>query len=290
MNKRKPVILFVDDEQYIRDEFSKLLQLRGYEVLAMADPDKAIECIENREVIDLLLADIQLYAGESRRMSNIQSAGGQLAGLEIARFYRRNFQHSPVLFWSSSYNRDLRPALREIGNSYLVSKRMDTTYVLDLIADALEGFSSGKRPRVFIIHGHDEESLKELLSVLTKTFAFPPPIILREQDSGLATLVERIEAEAGKIDVVFALLTPDDQVILKDESRIQYQPRQNVLFELGFFLGLHGRGVGCLILLYKEPVQLPSDLGGLVPINITKGVQSQTALITKELGEWVRRA
>ena len=42
---------------------------------------------------------------------------------------------------------------------------------------------------------------------------------------------------------------------------LQRRARQNVVFELGFFFGLLGRGRVCAV--YETGVQLPSDLSGL---------------------------
>lgn len=50
--------------------------------------------------------------------------------------------------------------------------------------------------------------------------------------------------------------------------------RQNVIFELGFFLGVLGRESGRVILLYVNPLELPSDLSGLIYIDVTNGIES----------------
>jgi len=42
---------------------------------------------------------------------------------------------------------------------------------------------------------------------------------------------------------------------------LQPRTRQNVVFELGFFFGLLGRGRVCAV--YETGVELPSDLNGL---------------------------
>ena len=59
------------------------------------------------------------------------------------------------------------------------------------------------------------------------------------------------------------LLTPDDVGKLKDEkSALKPRARQNVILELGFFLGMLGRERVCP--LVKGDVETPSDYDGVV--------------------------
>lgn len=78
------------------------------------------------------------------------------------------------------------------------------------------------------------------------------------------TILEKIEAYA---DVPFAvvLLTPDD-VSGQSPSDLRSRARQNVVLELGLSWGKHTRSRICV--LYKEGVELPSDLGGLVYVKM----------------------
>lgn len=52
---------------------------------------------------------------------------------------------------------------------------------------------------------------------------------------------------------------------------------------MGYFLGMLGRETGRVILLHVGPIDLPSDLSGVVYINITNGVQEAGEEIRKEL-------
>ena len=58
--------------------------------------------------------------------------------------------------------------------------------------------------------------------------------------------------------------------------------RQNVIFELGYFIGKLGRKSGRVILLLKGMVDIPSDLNGILYIHIDNGIQ--------EAGEEIRKA
>ena len=50
----------------------------------------------------------------------------------------------------------------------------------------------------------------------------------------------------------------------QEEDELNPRARQNVVFELGYFMGKLGRERVCLLL--KDQVELPSDIGGIVYI------------------------
>ena len=134
--------------------------------------------------------------------------------------------------------------------------------------------------QAFIVHGHDRGTLLELKDYIQNTLRWPEPVILDQQPSGGRTVIEKFEETAEEIDVVFVLITPDDVGGEKDTELVR-RARQNVIFELGYFVGKLGRRSGRLILLYKSGIEIPSDLNGVVYIDISKGIF--------EAGERIRR-
>jgi hypothetical protein len=92
--------------------------------------------------------------------------------------------------------------------------------------------------RVFVVHGHDQLAKDQVARFLTQLGL--TPVILHEQSSGGSTIVEKLEAH---IDVEFALvlLTPDDVGHAKEHPQdAKPRARQNVILELGLFLGALG--------------------------------------------------
>ncbi|ENA1256038.1 TIR domain-containing protein [Pseudomonas aeruginosa] len=112
--------------------------------------------------------------------------------------------------------------------------------------------------RVFVVHGHDEGARESVARFLEKLGL--EPIILHEQANRGRTVIEKIE---GHRDVGFAvvLLTPDDQGCVKG-GQLEPRARQNVLLELGYFLGYLGRDRVCA--LKRGQVEIPSDFAGVV--------------------------
>lgn len=130
--------------------------------------------------------------------------------------------------------------------------------------------------RVFIVHGHDDEAREACARLLSKIGV--EPVILHEQATSGRTIVEKLEHYA---DVGFAvvLLTPDD-VGGVEEGKLQPRARQNVILELGYFVGRIGRSNVCA--LHKGPLELPTDYLGVVYVEMdTHGAWKYT--LTKEL-------
>ena len=136
----------------------------------------------------------------------------------------------------------------------------------DSLADDAQGerlmptpISSSTR-KIFVVHGHDaaaKESVARFIGQLSLE-----PVILHEQPSEGQTIIEKFEKHA---DVLFAvvILSPDDVGHAKDkQADVQPRARQNVVFELGYFVARLGRHRVCA--LNKGEVEIPSDYGGVV--------------------------
>lgn len=62
---------------------------------------------------------------------------------------------------------------------------------------------------------------------------------------------------------------------------LKSRARQNVILEFGFFIGKLGRKRVCC--LYKERVELPSDMHGMVHVSFLNSVNEARDMIAKEL-------
>jgi predicted nucleotide-binding protein len=114
--------------------------------------------------------------------------------------------------------------------------------------------------KVFVVHGHDEAAREKIARFLERLDF--TPIILHEQASRGRTVIEKVEAHS---DVGFAvvLLTPDDEGCEKGGTP-RPRARQNVVLELGYFLGRLGRDYVCP--LKRGEIEIPSDFEGVVYI------------------------
>jgi len=119
--------------------------------------------------------------------------------------------------------------------------------------------------RVFIVHGHDEE-MKQSVARAIEKFGLEA-VVLHERPNGGATLLEKLEREASQaVGFCVALLSPDDLGRAKAASQEdeRARARQNVVLELGYFMGLLGRSHVLALYRGSDEFERPSDIDGLV--------------------------
>jgi predicted nucleotide-binding protein len=130
---------------------------------------------------------------------------------------------------------------------------------------------------VFIVHGHNNEIKVNVARTLEKLGL--NPIILHEQPNAGKTIIEKFETHS-EVGFAIILLTEDDLGKAKGDENSNPRARQNVILEMGYFIGKLGRERVCP--LYTNGVELPSDLYGLLYTEIDSG-ESWKIKIAKEL-------
>ena len=116
--------------------------------------------------------------------------------------------------------------------------------------------------RIFIVHGHDEAPREMVARFISKLGL--DPVILHEQPNRGMTVMEKLIAN-GNVGYAVVLLTPDDMGRAKPESEEKPRARQNVILELGFFLGR--LKPDRVIALLKDEVEIPSDYMGVIYVD-----------------------
>lgn len=140
---------------------------------------------------------------------------------------------------------------------------------LPLISEENQGIAqvatrqkSVNNKNVFLVHGHDNGLKQEVARFLEKLNL--NPVILHEQANEGNTLIEKFEKHS-EVGFAVVLLTPDDfgGAVGGDSHP---RARQNVILELGYFLGALNRKRVCA--LYVKDVELPSDLSGVLYVPV----------------------
>ena len=126
--------------------------------------------------------------------------------------------------------------------------------------------------KVFIVHGHDGEAREAVARFLEKMGL--QAIILHEQANQGRTVIEKVEAN-GDVGFAVVLLTPDDVGCTKG-GEPGPRARQNVLLELGYFIGRLGRAKVCA--LKRGTLEIPSDFAGVVWENMDSSGSWKLAL------------
>lgn len=119
---------------------------------------------------------------------------------------------------------------------------------------------SRDKPSVFI--GSSTEGLKVAEAIQLGLEDVAECTIWNQSAFDLArTTIESIVDISRQFDFAILVLTADDMVIKRGESRAA--PRDNLLFELGLFTGVLGRARTFLVYCRDEELSLPSDLAGV---------------------------
>ncbi len=117
------------------------------------------------------------------------------------------------------------------------------------------------RPAVFI--GSSSEGKKFALAVQT---ALQADAEITTWDQGVfslgQTFIEGLMEATSRFDFAILLLTPDD--IVQSRSTELASPRDNVIFELGLFMGKLGRDRTFILQQPGSSMKIPTDLAGVV--------------------------
>jgi predicted nucleotide-binding protein len=128
---------------------------------------------------------------------------------------------------------------------------------------------AAKRRPVFLVHGRDDGTRETVARFLERLGL--RPIILHTQPSKGRTIITKFREEAAGVEFAVVLMTPDDKggISTAGADELRSRARQNVVFELGFFIG--ALGPARVAALVKGEVEKPSDFEGVVYISLDNG-------------------
>jgi predicted nucleotide-binding protein len=240
----------------IADRVSKGEELRGRQISAHTDverlkADRGIWTRYNALMLRNMFSTDELereylhspYAGGVTMQIDVYGHGGDETGDE-----RRSIEAEVTCLTSISERLDLVP----------LSTR--ATVAAPPVAIAPIARRTRDFTRAFVVHGHDEAARESVARFLEKFRV--TPVILHEQANLGKTLIEKLE-HYGDVSFAVVLLTPDDEgrPLKPADTPLRHRARQNVLLELGYFVGQLGRKNVCA--LHKEGLELPSDWDGV---------------------------
>ncbi|AKB18571.1 TIR domain-containing protein [Methanosarcina sp. WWM596] len=121
-----------------------------------------------------------------------------------------------------------------------------------------------KGNQIFVVHGRDDGMKQAVARTLEKLEL--KPIVLHEQPNQGRTIFEKFAEYADSVSFAVVLLSPDDIGYRKDQSSeaAKFRARQNVILELGFFLGKLGRHNVAALFKNDPDFEGPSDYDGIL--------------------------
>ena len=279
-------ILVAEDDRFSTEGLASALEAEGFDVVQVATGDEVLGAVEKLgKKLALVLLDIKMPPGA--RLESVDTHSGHNTGYAVARLLKRKHPKLPMLALSGFILPDVEEWFCKYAAGFL-AKPCDPDEILREIHRVLALKRQRVRPRCFVVHGRDTETLKELRRYLRRDLGLEDVVILREQPSLGRTIIEKFEEETKHVDIVFVLLTPDDAIAPADaKDDIKRRARQNVILEMGYFLAKLQRRSGNVLLLYKGSVELPSDISGVVYIDISAGVRKAGGEIRRELRQWL---
>lgn len=121
---------------------------------------------------------------------------------------------------------------------------------------------------IFIVHGHallKREEVRRFLTLATSRQI----VVLEDEANQGRDVLGKLLASAKQAAYAVALLTADDEGRVAGSGEWSLRARQNVVLELGLFLGLLGREK--VAALHEPTVEIPSDFSGVVFIKLDDG-------------------
>jgi len=287
MPDAKADLLIIDDDDFYLTNAANFLADRGGYIVHRAQTVRdALEAITTNQ-FKLVVLDVRMPPGDF--FDQVETAGGHKTGVALTRKIRRRLPGVKLIVNTGAHDPGLEASFEGIPNIKFLNKTDDYRSLLRAVNAALDpGFH---RMRPFIVHGRDRTIVLELQYFLQNRLGFQEPKILSDMPSQGRTWIEKFEHYAAQADVVFVLITPDDigQMVGTTEAN-RLRARQNVIFELGYFLGSLRRRSGRIFLLHKGDVEIPSDLAGIVYIDIEHGIEAAGDRIRRELEALVQSA
>jgi len=277
-------VLFIDDEIFLTRQYINALMDSGFNITAADSVETAIDFARSRKfqivVLDVMMPSEGIF-------EPIETAGGYKTGIALARELKYLLPDAKIVALTNSTD-------PEVEEWFTLDSSVAYLYKGDVLPSHLPHrlnmiLNRGEElPQPFIVYGRDQKTAMELKKFLKEKLNLGDPILLSEKQSQGRTLIEKFEYYAAGIDIVFVLITPDDVGHLTGAPElVQARARQNVIFECGYFLGSLHRRSGKILLLYKGPLELPSDINGIIYIDISNGIEEAEEQIRNELADWL---
>ena len=276
--------IFLIDDDLASDLLVDNLRQRGHVVSRVSDVDAAVRDADQIAACDLAVLDLVMPSSPDMPLNGVD--GLRTTGMRVYQELRKRRADLPILVYTANQDKAVVDIIEMDQHAKYISRWSSPTFrefitvVHKMLGAALEELPL----HAFIVHGHDEKTKLEVKNYLQNRLLLPEPIILHEQPNLGRILIEKFEDLAERADLAFIVLTPDDPSADPSSSDSEKRrARQNVIFEMGFFLGMLGRRSGKVFLLYKGPLELPSDLSGVVYIDIRNGVEAAGEKIRLEI-------
>ncbi|WP_321288282.1 nucleotide-binding protein [uncultured Sunxiuqinia sp.] len=178
-----------------------------------------------------------------------------------------DFEKSVLL----AFTKDAR-AIRDSKPEKIEEKIIKTTKTPSITVDS---------KKVFVVHGHDDKARLELCKLLKDDLGVEPVILQDEPNLTVETIISKFERLAKECSAALILFTPDDNAEGKSRAR------QNVILELGYFLGkFQGQENRRIAIIKTGDIEIPSDISGVLYLEYLKNIKEIFYDLKKQFETW----
>lgn len=148
-----------------------------------------------------------------------------------------------------------------------------TNLLPEQIANHIVGyFKTGKQSlysSTFVVYGHNSE-MRNSIEYFLHMNNIHSIDLYHESQGGLNSFIDSLTDVANAAQCAIVLLSADDLHLNIEDMSIHYRARQNVIFEMGLFLGKLGKERIIVIHEKHEKFEFPSDIQGVFYVSYDK--------------------
>lgn len=135
--------------------------------------------------------------------------------------------------------------------------------------------------KIFVVHGHDDKARLELCTILKNDLKLESVVLQEEANVSIETIISKFERLAKDCSAAIILFTPDDN------SNGKLRARQNVILELGYFLGKFQSDENRKIAIIKSgDIEIPSDISGVLYLEYINSIKEIYYDLKKQFETW----
>lgn len=256
MQKRLTILVVDDDVRTVRATVERLRHA-DHEVEVRQTVRGGMFAFE-AQAFDLVITDICMP--EAPELGDDWPFEG---GIPFAAWVRKNYPNLPIIL-NSALNDQIYEIERQ-PRVYRFSK-IDVGPLVRFVQHLATGDLS--QLSFFLVHGRDITSMERVREALYGHLKCGNIQTLAEVAGGALTIIEKFERETQSVDMVLVLLSADDFGRHKAAAKLLRRARQNVIFELGYFVGKFSRHKSQVLLLKDGEIEFPSDIYGVSFIDV----------------------
>jgi len=281
------------------EALKKQVLINGDNVIseAIADKVEMIEYIKGNEIIQQDNSDTEMYFILSGSVSiyinkrhiktrNANTHVGEMVLLDLS----QKRSATVVARETTVLAKITEPDFSKIANKYPVLWRRIAAELADRLRERSKYIKEpNSKPIVFI--GSSSEQFEVAKSINTglhsdsiKVKIWKDPDVFNPSHITIDSLFK----QATQSDFAVLLLSPDDTV--KTRGRKHYAPRDNILFELGLFMGRLGRKRTFIVCPKgKKKIKIPTDILGITLLYYTPGNKASIIDICTKLHRVIKK-